>query len=56
VRGEDLKKLRLKPFVLYSKVLEKVLYLKIDKKLRTKQQELTTAKAVFLRLAKTVNK
>ena len=40
VRGEDLKKLGIKPGPAYKKILQDLLYAKVDGKVRTKEQEL----------------
>ena len=56
VKGNDLKKLGFKPSNLYSDVLEKVLYSKIDKGLRSKQQEMEEVTRVFSRIFKSRQK
>ncbi|MBU2504157.1 MAG: hypothetical protein KKB89_00005, partial [Candidatus Omnitrophica bacterium] len=50
VKGEDLKKLGMKPVNLYSKLLRRLLYVKLDDKLKTKQEEIRQAKVIFRKL------
>lgn len=50
VRGQDLKNLGCKPHSLYGKILQKLLYAKIDKGLRTKNEEIREAKLIFEKL------
>lgn len=52
VRGDDLKQIGIKPLEIYSRVLQQILYLKIDKGLKTKQQEIREVKRVFKGLIK----
>ncbi|UCD15976.1 MAG: CCA tRNA nucleotidyltransferase [Candidatus Omnitrophota bacterium] len=52
VKGEDLKKIDLKPYDLYSRLLQRLLYAKIDKGLKTKRQEIKEAKAIYRRLVR----
>ncbi|MCQ9205576.1 MAG: hypothetical protein NG737_04615 [Omnitrophica bacterium] len=51
-RGRDLKALNLRPFTLYSKALKKLLYVKIEKGLKTKKEELMELKYIFKNLVK----
>ncbi len=51
-KGRDLQKLRLQPQTLYNKILQRLLYVKIDKGLKTKKEELEEAKKIFKRLSK----
>jgi len=50
IKGGDLKRLGITPSVLYSKILKKVLYAKIDRNFRTKKEELEEAKKIFKKL------
>jgi tRNA nucleotidyltransferase (CCA-adding enzyme) len=52
VKGEDLKRIDLKPQVLYGKLLKKLLYAKIDKGLKSKKDELREARIIFEELSK----
>ena len=52
VKGEDLKRMDLKPQVLYGKLLKKLLYVKIDKGLKSKKDELKEARIIFAELSK----
>lgn len=49
ISGRDLKEMGLKPDVLYSKILESVLYSKIDKGLSSKDQEIEEVKRILKR-------
>jgi tRNA nucleotidyltransferase (CCA-adding enzyme) len=51
LRGQDLKALGYKPHSLYGKVLEKLLYAKIDKGLIAKQDEIKEASLIFRKLS-----
>ncbi|MGB2706478.1 MAG: hypothetical protein WBC74_06455, partial [Candidatus Omnitrophota bacterium] len=44
IGGEDLKKLKIKPGPLYTKLLKRVLHKKIDGELKTKKEELEFVK------------
>jgi len=50
VKGEDLKSFGLKPLTLYSKLLQKLLYAKIAKGLKSKKEEKKELKRIFRRL------
>lgn len=50
VSGKDLRKLGMAPLDLYSELLRELLYLKIDKKLAGKKEELLAAEVIFKRL------
>jgi tRNA nucleotidyltransferase (CCA-adding enzyme) len=52
VRGQDLKNLGYKPYNLYGRIFEKLLYAKINKGLRTKAEELKEAKSIFEKLSR----
>jgi tRNA nucleotidyltransferase (CCA-adding enzyme) len=52
IRGEDLKNLEFKPFTLYSKLLDRLLYAKIDKGFKNKEQEIKEAKNIFKQMVK----
>ncbi len=52
IKGRDLKAMNLKPEMLYSEILKKTLYSKIDKGLRFKHQEVQEAKQIFRRYRK----
>jgi tRNA nucleotidyltransferase (CCA-adding enzyme) len=52
-KGRDLQKLKLQPQTLYNKILQRLLYVKIDKGLKTKKEELDEAKRIFEKLCKT---
>jgi tRNA nucleotidyltransferase (CCA-adding enzyme) len=52
IKGDDLKKIGIFPPLLYSKILKKVLYAKIDKNFHTKEEELEEAKKIFKRISK----
>ena len=54
IKGRDLKKMDLKPHILYSKILKKALYSKIDKGLKGKRQEAEEVKRIFKRHNKNV--
>lgn len=54
IKGRDLKKMDLKPHVLYSKILKKALYSKIDKGLKSKHQEAEEIRRIFKRHNKNV--
>ena len=54
IRGRDLKKMDLKPHVLYNKILKKALYSKIDKGLKGKRQEAEEVRRIFKRHNKNV--
>ncbi len=51
IRGNDLKRLGFKPLKLYSEILKKLLYVKIDKRLKTKKEELSSAQRIFYGLS-----
>jgi len=51
-KGRDLQKLKLQPQTFYNKILLKTLYAKIDKRLKTKREELEEVKNIFKRLHK----
>ena len=51
-RGGDLGKLGIKPGIIYTQVFGKLLKVKINKNLKTKQEELKEAQKIFTRLAK----
>ncbi|MDP2922861.1 MAG: CCA tRNA nucleotidyltransferase [Candidatus Omnitrophota bacterium] len=55
VKGEDLKGLGCRPHSLYGKILEKILYAKIDKGFMTKKEEIELARLFFEKLSKKVN-
>jgi len=50
VQGRDLKKIGLRPLVLYNKILKKLLYLKLDKGFKNKKEELEEAARILKRL------
>jgi tRNA nucleotidyltransferase (CCA-adding enzyme) len=50
LKGQDLKELGFKPYNLYSRLLEELLYIKIDKGLETKEQELEYVRKIFTSL------
>lgn len=52
IKGNDLKKMGVQPQSLYSKIFEKVLGIKINKGLKTKQEELNEARRVAKTLVK----
>ncbi|MFH1503902.1 MAG: hypothetical protein ABIH08_00705, partial [Candidatus Omnitrophota bacterium] len=52
VRGEDFKKLGFKPLTLYNKLFQRLLYAKIEKGLKDKEEEIKEAKVIFERLSK----
>ena len=54
IKGRDLKKIGLKPYNLYSKVLFRTLCSKIDKKLKSKCEEIEEAKRIFEQYNKNV--
>ncbi|MCM8823635.1 MAG: hypothetical protein NC822_03060 [Candidatus Omnitrophica bacterium] len=56
VRGSDLKALNFKPQKLYGKILEELVYVKLEKNLVTKEEELEEAKKVFKRLIRSYSK
>ena len=51
VKGRDLKKLGFRPLVLYNKILQKLLYVKLDNNLRGKREEIKQAKLIFKKLS-----
>ncbi|MFH1318089.1 MAG: hypothetical protein ABIH71_03640 [Candidatus Omnitrophota bacterium] len=51
VKGQDLKKMEIKPYEIYSQLLQQLLYAKIDKGFTTKAQELEEVKRIFKRLS-----
>jgi len=52
LRGKDLKRLDLEPKVLYGRILEEILLVKMNKRLSTKSQEEIEALKVFKRVKK----
>jgi tRNA nucleotidyltransferase (CCA-adding enzyme) len=52
VKGQDLKNLGCKPHKLYGRILEELLYAKIEKGLKTKNEELREARMIFEKLSK----
>ena len=50
IQGRDLKSLGFRPLILYGKLLQKLLYVKIDKNLKTKEQEMEEAAIIFKRM------
>jgi tRNA nucleotidyltransferase (CCA-adding enzyme) len=52
IKGSDLKKIKISPSTIYGKILEKVLYAKIDRGLSTKKEELRLAKSIFKKMIK----
>ncbi|MCM8774420.1 MAG: hypothetical protein NC820_06780 [Candidatus Omnitrophica bacterium] len=50
VRGSDLEAINLKPAKIYGKILEELVYVKLEKNLLTKEEELEEAKKIFKRL------
>jgi len=50
-RGKDLKKLDFGPLTIYSKILTRLLYAKIDKGLKSKKEELAEAGRIYKRLS-----
>lgn len=52
VKGEDLKKMDMKPYELYSRLLQRLLYAKIDKSFSAKKEEISAAKVIFRRMIK----
>lgn len=53
--GKDLKRLGFKPLTAYSKIFKKLLYMKIDKRFKTKEEELNYAQRILDRLAEELN-
>ncbi|MCK5288291.1 MAG: hypothetical protein KAJ79_04455, partial [Candidatus Omnitrophica bacterium] len=53
--GKDLKRLGFKPLTAYSKIFKKLLYMKIDKRFKTKEEELNYAQRILYRLSKESN-
>ena len=49
-KGNDLKKLKISPVVIYSRILKKLLEAKLDQVVETKAQELAQAKRIWRRL------
>lgn len=54
IKGGDLKKIDLEPYSLYSKALLQTFYLKMDKKLKSKFEEIEEIKRIFKRYNKKV--
>ncbi|MBD3264407.1 MAG: hypothetical protein GF375_04815 [Candidatus Omnitrophica bacterium] len=52
IKGRDLKKMGLEPESVYGRVLEKLLWLKLDKGLETRVQELSEAEKIFRELTR----
>jgi len=52
VGGEDFKREGFKPLTLYNKIFQSLIYAKIEKDLRGKNEEMAEAKAIFKRLSK----
>ena len=50
IGGNDLKAAGIKPELLYGQIMDKVLDLKLDLGLATKQEEIDHAKKIFLKL------
>lgn len=52
IRGKDLEDLGLKPSTIYSKIFKKLLYSKMDNRLKSRREELEEAKRIYKRLSK----
>lgn len=52
LKGQDLKELGFKPMTLYGKIFERLMYAKIDKGLKSLEEEKQEAQAIFEKLSK----